>query len=386
MRLLESFKPGDRQGSGQTNRLKRFFRWVVWGAALFFIVKTLTDNWSAVTAIELTEASWIWLGLAWAISLIAHGWAGWVWHWFLQACDLPLGGLWAMRVYLLTNVAKYLPGNIWHFYGRVRAVRQAGGGVGRAIISVVAEPLVMAVAAVGVGAITSGVFYALSYVRGAGPDIHVNRVGSGPLWTLGLFILLIIALILLHPRLLNPRLAKMSRAKASGLAVLRRRNNKSAAGVDAGVNRSEAQTEVQTSGVSQRVLVEEAKKIGSAPEPLRLKHYPLQPLLGEMGFVLGRSLGFIATVMALTPLSVADWPLLISAFSLAWVLGLIIPGAPGGIGVFEASAIVLLGGQFPEGVVLGSVACYRLVSILAELVGAAAAWLAEQKIAFADRR
>ena len=94
-----------------------------------------------------------------------------------------------------------------------------------------------------------------------------------------------------------------------------------------------------------------------------------------MGFVLGRSLGFIATVMAITPLNAADWPLLISTFSLAWVLGLIVPGAPGGIGIFEASAIVLLGGQFPEGVVLGSVACYRLVSTLAEVIGAAMVWL-----------
>ena len=104
-----------------------------------------------MTAIKLTQASWGWLGLAWAISLLAHGWAGWVWHWLLQAWDLPLGGPWAIRMYLFTNVAKYLPGNIWHFYGRVQAVRQAGGGLGRAIASVVAEPLVMAVAAVGIG-------------------------------------------------------------------------------------------------------------------------------------------------------------------------------------------------------------------------------------------
>ncbi len=343
MSILKRFKESDR--------LRRFLRWAVWGASLFFIAQTLIDNWSAVTAIELTESSWGWLGLAWAISLLAHGWAGWVWHWLLQAWDLPLGGLWAVRVYLFTNVAKYLPGNIWHFYGRVRAVRKAGGGLGRAIASVVAEPLVMAVAAVGIGAITSDLLLLLSYLGHAGAEGRVSKVGSDPLWTLGLFILWLVALTLLHPRLLNPRLAKMSRAKASGLAM-------------------------------KEIPTEFVRDVSSGSEPLRLRRYPLRPLLGEMGFVLGRSLGFIATVMALTPLSLADWPSLISAFSLAWVLGLIVPGAPGGIGIFEASAIVLLGGQFPEGIVLGSVACYRLVSTLAEVVGAAGAWLAEQKNGF----
>ena len=91
-----------------------------------------------VKEIDLTESSAWWLAAACGLSLVAHGWAGWVWHWLLQAWRLPLGGLWAIRVYLFTNVAKYLPGNIWHFFGRVRAVQGAGSPLGKSLASAAA--------------------------------------------------------------------------------------------------------------------------------------------------------------------------------------------------------------------------------------------------------
>ncbi|MGK7888736.1 MAG: UPF0104 family protein, partial [Leptolyngbyaceae cyanobacterium] len=90
-----------------------------------------------------------------------------------------------------------------------------------------------------------------------------------------------------------------------------------------------------------------------------------------------RSLGFITVAIALAPIAWAQFPALISGFSLAWMLGLVVPGAPGGIGVFEATAIALLGPStgLSNGVVVGAVALYRLVSTLAEAIGAAVAWL-----------
>lgn len=111
------------------------------------------------------------------------------------------------------------------------------------------------------------------------------------------------------------------------------------------------------------------------PAPtLQLKRYPLFPLLGEVGFVLLRATGFMLTLLALSPIAPDQVPILMSGFSFAWLLGLIVPGAPGGIGVFEATAIALLH-QFPAGIILGAVALYRLVSILAEAIGAGAATL-----------
>jgi glycosyltransferase 2 family protein len=81
------------------------------------------------------------------------------------------------------------------------------------------------------------------------------------------------------------------------------------------------------------------------------------------------------TLSALNPIAPAQIPLIFSAFSFSWVLGLVVPGAPGGIGVFEATAIALLNSQIPTGTILGGVALYRLISILAELIGAGLAGL-----------
>ncbi|RMF21045.1 MAG: UPF0104 family protein, partial [Cyanobacteria bacterium J083] len=67
---------------------------------------------------------------------------------------------------------------------------------------------------------------------------------------------------------------------------------------------------------------------------------------------------------------------LLSAFSFAWLLGLIVPGAPGGVGVFEATIIALLNPQFfPPAIVLSSVVIFRLISILAEVLAAGLAVL-----------
>ena len=107
----------------------------------------------------------------------------------------------------------------------------------------------------------------------------------------------------------------------------------------------------------------------------KLERYPLLPLLGEMGFVGLRGAGFLCTLLPFTSISLEQVPGLLSAFSVAWLLGLILPGAPGGIGVFEATAIALLDGQYSPALLLSSVAFYRLISILAEAAGAGLAWI-----------
>ncbi|MDD1428411.1 UPF0104 family protein, partial [Dolichospermum sp. ST_sed9] len=83
---------------------------------------------------------------------------------------------------------------------------------------------------------------------------------------------------------------------------------------------------------------------------------------------------------ALNSLTWQQIPLLVGAFSCAWVLGLVVPGAPGGLGVFETTAILLLQYHFPAALVISAIALYRLMSILAETTGAALAWLNEWKI------
>ena len=87
---------------------------------------------------------------------------------------------------------------------------------------------------------------------------------------------------------------------------------------------------------------------------------------------------FVCT--ALMSVDIRAIPQLISVFSFAYLLGLIVPGAPGGmVGVFEATAIASLdGSQFPAATVLVVVALFRVINILAEAIAALIAWLSER--------
>jgi hypothetical protein len=83
-----------------------------------------------------------------------------------------------------------------------------------------------------------------------------------------------------------------------------------------------------------------------------------------------RNLGFLFVFFAFAPVTSEQLPLLLNAFSLAWLASIVVPAAPGGIGVFEATAIALLGQPFSTGLVLSIAAVYRLVNTLAETLGA----------------
>ena len=59
-----------------------------------------------------------------------------------------------------------------------------------------------------------------------------------------------------------------------------------------------------------------------------------------------------------------------AGFALAWSAGLVVAGAPGGLGVFEAVLLLRLGVAVPEAPLLAIAISYRLVVSLADLLGA----------------
>ena len=279
-------------------KLKFLVRSLILGGMLFFLAKALKDNWQEVAQIKISNQGWLYLGSAIGVTLLAHIWTGWVWSWIFQSLHQKVSGQWAIQVYLKTNIAKYIPGNVWHYYGRIRLATDANIPTSIATLSVLLEPLLLAAAALIVASV----------------GMPQNR---------GLqFFLLAVVLIAIHPLILNQGLKLVSKLKNKGNDV---------------------------------------KKID---------HYPFLPLLGELGFLGLRSAGFVLTFWALHPVNSSQIPILISSFSLAWLLGLVVPGAPGGIGVFEATAIALLGSLFSPGLILSVVGLYRLISILAEVIGA----------------
>lgn len=291
-------------------QIKPYLRWFILGGVLFFLVKTVKDRFASVTVVRIDESGWLILTIALIITIIAHIWSGLVWTWILAIFKQPIGTKEGIRVYLVTNIAKYSPGNIWHFYGRISAVSKKGGSRGAATLSVLLEPLLMAAAALLVGLVSSTL---------GGVKVNLDRI----IWLqLGG---LIAVLIGIQPRILNTLLHRLSRSK----------------------NKADA----------------------DAAETIKLTKYPLAPFLGEIGFVILRGSGFILTFMALQNVTWQQVPQLFTAFSFAWLLGLIVPGAPGGLGVFEVTAYGLINDvQFPTEI--AAVALYRLISILAEAIAA----------------
>ena len=56
-----------------------------------------------------------------------------------------------------------------------------------------------------------------------------------------------------------------------------------------------------------------------------------------------------------------DW---LSIFSIAWVVGLVVPSAPGGLGVFESTILLLIGIKFNDGFRIPNIIGIKLVLIL----------------------
>ncbi|MBF2065254.1 MAG: flippase-like domain-containing protein [Calothrix sp. C42_A2020_038] len=316
--------------------LKRILRWSILGGTLFFLAKALKDNWYSVMSIRIDEAGWAILSIATGVTLFAHTWAGLVWTWILKELKAPVPTLSFMQVYLKTNIAKYLPGNVWHYWGRIVEAKNAQIPTAIAVLSVLLEPLLMVAAAAVVIVLFGYQFTVLT-----------TSVGLQILQVVGL----VIVLLAFHPRLLNPALNRLKKLKFK-----------------------KTETKIHSETYS-----ETASETSSELEMnLNLQHYPWKPLLGELTFLVLRASGFILTIFALAPLQPHQIPLLLGAFSLAWLLGLIVPGAPGGLGVFEATSIFLLQHHFPSALIISAVGLYRLVSIIAETTGAALAWLDER--------
>ncbi|WP_017716614.1 lysylphosphatidylglycerol synthase domain-containing protein [Kamptonema formosum] len=333
------------------SRLKPFLRWAILGGTLFFLGKTLKDCAAEVAAVRMEAAGWLTLALAFLLTLLAHLWAARVWAGIVRSFSPPVPVPLAVRVYLKTNIAKYLPGNVWHFYGRILAVTAAGVSPGMAALSVLLEPVLMAADALLI-ALTGNLIAANGHSHG------LASAAAVPTGSLALLLLAVVAGI--HPRILNPVMQFLVRLKGKAIAAATARQP---------AFKQREQSEIEIAADVGESYGGECTSSGS-DKSFRIERYPFWPAMGELGFLGLRGAGFVLALQAVAPVSPAKLPVVLGAFSWAWLLGLVVPGAPGGIGVFEATVTVLLDGHFGAGTILIAAAFYRLVSVLAEAAGA----------------
>ncbi|WP_320676407.1 lysylphosphatidylglycerol synthase domain-containing protein [Prochlorococcus sp. MIT 1300] len=283
--------------------------------SIFFVLFVLSNNAKSFFELNLDATGFIWLLLALIVSMLSLLVNSFAWSLLVLWLGHKPKRLSIISLFLSTNLMKYLPGGIWHFLERVRLLKLYMR-TSDALSSVLFEPILMAVAA-------------LLWVPFGG-------------WQAGLSLICFLPAFLLTPNLRQMVLNKVQSLKVKQLEIVSEENLGD--------------------------LVVGRRNIGPA-------NYPFIPLAFEMIFVLIRFCGFWFCLLAFSissELPIGQW---LAAFSLAWTVGLIVPGAPGGVGVFEATLLLRIGSLVSDAQLIGVMLCYRLVVTFADLLSASAVLL-----------
>ena len=98
-----------------------------------------------------------------------------------------------------------------------------------------------------------------------------------------------------------------------------------------------------------------------------ISFFPTRALLLEIGFVFTKFSGFYICLNTFYANNTLNILFLLVIFSLSWSLGLVVPAAPGGVGVFEACILLLVGKSIPQNIILISLVYFRVISTSADL-------------------
>jgi len=98
-----------------------------------------------------------------------------------------------------------------------------------------------------------------------------------------------------------------------------------------------------------------------------ISFFPTRALFLEIGFVLSKFIGFYICLNSFYPSNSLNIIFLLVIFSLSWSLGLIVPAAPGGVGVFEACLLLFVGKSIPQNIIIINLVYFRVISTSADL-------------------
>ncbi len=209
--------------------------------------------------------------------------------------------------YVLTNILKYVPGGMWHFVERFNFIKKISNPQ-IAFYSTLIEPYFM----------LSGSFL----------------LGSMGLIFSPFYFFLLFPLIFLNRKFIFLLLKILGSLKGKVFEVLRLPNSK-------------GQFEERINIVS---------------------FFPTRALFLEIGFVLSKFIGFYICINTFYISNNLNIIFLLVIFSLSWSIGLVVPAAPGGVGVFEACLLVFVGKSIPENIILISLVYFRVISTSADLL------------------
>ena len=284
------------------------FKLLITLTCLLFLANSIKVNFQDLSnqRFDLVQIFWLLGGIVFSLlSIIINAYA---WKLLINNIGCNSNKLNVIKIYLNTNIYKYFPGGIWHFVSRYNLLRLKFTAE-KSVESVLLEPVLMLVA--GLILIPFGDFNILVFII---------------CWSSTLLLLT------------NFREFIVRKLKSMKAAIF----------ISNGVNNINFVRNDDDS--SSKIF------------------YPFKPLFVEIIFILFRFFGFLCCLNAFSVGSLISQGELISCFSLAWITGLIVPAAPGGLGVFESVILFCLGAQLPEASLLAALLCYRLVSTVSDVL------------------
>jgi len=276
-----------------------------------FLGTSIYGNFHSLSNQTISRKEILWLSGGILFSFLSIFINAYAWKFLINNIGCNINKLNIIRIFLATNIYKYLPGGIWHFVYRFNTLRLELS-TEKSVESILLEPLLMLVA---------GLIF-----------IPFGR------FNIAIFVLCWSSTLVFLPAFRQYIIKKLKATKANLFTKIHQIGDEKSAR--------------NNQDISIRMF------------------YPYKPLFVEIIFVLFRFLGFLCCINAFSIGTLIPQAKLLSSFSLAWIIGLIVPAAPGGVGVFESVILFSLGSHLPEAPLLASLLFYRLVSTISDICAA----------------
>ena len=279
---------------------------------VFFVLRIIYQNWESLSVYEW-ELDIKFFLISIFVLLISFYLMAFGWYLILNMLEEKINTLECLRIYVLSQLGRYIPGKIFMFIGRVVMAQNVGISGNSAVVSIFLEAIISLSGAI---AATLIIFY-FSNVS----IIYIN--------TYYLIIFLILIIVFLHPIFIKYVLVLIKKYKIS-------------------------------------------KKLGSLE--FNFKYHQVLGLVSYY-IILWAIVGFAFYLLALSISVNISFEFILEiagAFLLSWIIGFLSFLSPGGIGVREGVLTFILGNYFPVAfasiLALGSRVWFTGVELLSVMI------------------
>ncbi len=176
----------DRFLAPTRRKLFKFAQWIFAAAVLFFAARSLATQWTRVQPrLSHIQFGWQWIGVATMLVLLTYALLIEGWRRVLGAWDSHLPFPQAARIWFLSNLGKYVPGNIWSLTAMGVMARERG---------------LSALAAAG----SSVIMQAMSLATGTAIVMVTGAKLLGQPVLVGVSVVVLVGILLSAPRFLPP--------------------------------------------------------------------------------------------------------------------------------------------------------------------------------------